>query len=214
MSFLRNKHHHTDPLWHVQLVLIGIIVLQLLLPDRLSALPKYVLPIFELICLVGLQLTTPKEAVFNSKFRRFVAIALIIAVAVANLSSLEVLLQLIFTSTEHDAIRLLSSAASVYLTNVVIFGLLFWEMDAGGPGQRRRKDIVSDFVFPQQSMNPKTHWHPTFADYLYISVTNATAFSPTDTMPLSRRAKMAMGLQAFISLVVVALVAARAVNIL
>lgn len=212
MAFFRNKHHTTDPLWHVQIVLAATIVLQLLLPDRLSVLPKYLLPALELVCLIGLQVTTPRKAVFTSKFRRFIAITLISAVAIANISSLEVLLQLIFSAGDHDAVPLLLSGGIVYITNIVIFSLLYWEMDSGGPGQRRGEVKYQDFVFPQQTMKKK--WHPSFVDYLYVSTTNATAFSPTDTMPLSRRAKMVMAVQAFISLVVIALVAARAVNIL
>jgi len=210
---LRNKHHDRDPLWHVQLVLIGVIVLQLLLPARLIALPKFLLPMLELLSLIVLQVVTPKKAVFESNVRRLFVLALIALVAVANATSLQLLLEALFTAGKSDAPELLSSAVGIYVTNIVVFALLYWEMDGGGPGTRRaNKHDENDFLFPQQQADIR--WYPTFTDYLYVSTTNATAFSPTDTLPLSRRAKMIMALQAFLSLLVVAVIAARAINIL
>lgn len=217
MNFFRNKHHEHDPLWHVQLILLGVIVLQLLLPARLNLLPKLVLPILELICLVVLQFVTPKAPMYSSRIRHLVAVALIVVVTIANASSLELLIRALVHATKTEAPSLLISAVSIYVTNIVVFGLLYWEMDGGGPGVRRSNDTNSrDFLFPQQNISyqQKVIWHPTFIDYLYVSITNATAFSPTDTMPLSRRSKMIMGGQAFLSLLVIALVAARAINIL
>lgn len=213
MGWLRNKHHERDPLWHVQLVLVGVIVLQLLLPERLIALPKLLLPVLEVVCLVVLQFVTPKKPVFDSNVRRIFALTLIGVVAIANISSLQLLLQALFTAGKADAPELLSAAVAIYVTNIVVFALLYWEMDGGGPGVRRaNKNDENDFLFPQQQANVK--WFPTFTDYLYVSTTNATAFSPTDTLPLSRRSKMIMALQAFLSLLVVAIIAARAINIL
>jgi uncharacterized membrane protein len=213
MAWLRNKHHDRDPLWHVQLVLLGVIALQLFLPARLIALPKFLLPVLELICLIGLQLITPKKAVFESSARRILALTLIVLVAVANATSLQLLLEALFTAGKSDAPELLSSAVGIYVTNIVVFALLYWEMDGGGPGVRRaNKNEENDFLFPQQQANIK--WYPTFTDYLYVSTTNATAFSPTDTLPLARRAKMIMATQAFLSLLVIAIIAARAINIL
>lgn len=217
MILFGNKSHNHDPLWHVQITLLGVIILQILLPDNLNALPKYILPTLELLCLVVLQFVTPKTPIFSSKIRRLVAIILIVLIAVANASSLQLLIHALFEATKADAPSLLIAAVSIYVTNVVIFGLLYWEMDGGGPGIRRTNDTNSrDFLFPQQNLSYKQSdpWHPTFVDYLYVSVTNATAFSPTDTLPLTRRSKMIMGGQAFLSLLVVALVAARAINIL
>jgi hypothetical protein len=103
------------------------------------------------------------------------------------------------------------------LTNVIVFALWYWELDRGGPASRAAaRRIHPDFLFPQMSVPDLVHpdWEPAFVDYLFLAFTNATAFSPTDTMPLSRWAKMAMMVQASISVVVVALVIARAVNIL
>lgn len=217
MQLFRNKHHDFDPLWHAQAVLLIVVVLQLLLPTDLTLFPKPVLPALEVLCMVVLQLVTPKQAVYESRFRRLVVMALITLVLVANISSLELVLHALFTADKNNAVQLLLSALNIYITNIVVFGLFYWEMDNGGPGARRRDDAEGrDFLFPQQNLgyHLKSKWYPTFFDYLYTSITNGTAFSPTDTLPLSRRAKFLMGAQAVVSLLVVVLVAARAINVL
>jgi uncharacterized membrane protein len=216
MQVFRDKSHLFDPVWHVELVLLGVIVLQLLLPSDLSLLPKWLLPILELACLAAVHFLTPKKAIFKSSGRRLAVLALIAVVLAANVGSLELLLHALFTATKNDAPRLLLSAFNIYVTNIVVFGLFYWEMDAGGPGTRRTNRLEErDFLFPQQNLSYEVKsWYPTFFDYLYVSVTNGTAFSPTDTMPLSRRAKFLMGVQAVVSLLVVVLVAARAINVL
>ena len=116
-----------------------------------------------------------------------------------------------------DAGSLLITGGAIWLTNVIVFSLWYWEFDRGGPVARAlATNPYPDFQFPQMvspEMAPP-HWEPQFADYLYLAFTNAAAFSPTDVMPLSRWAKLAMTLQSAISIVTVALVVARAVNIL
>jgi hypothetical protein len=217
MQLFRNKHHEIDPVWHVQAVLIVAVAVQLLLPNRLTAFPQYLIPGLIVVCMLGLQAFTPRSAVFNSKLRRFVVLAMIILIAIATISSLQLLFRAMLHATHDDAPELLLSAAGIYLTNIIAFGLLYWEMDAGGPGARRQSSLKEhDFLFPQQNLaaEVKHPWNPTFFDYLYVSVTDATAFSPTDTLPLSRRAKFIMGLQALASLITVVLVTARAINIL
>ncbi len=217
MQLFRNKHHEFDPLWHVQLVLLGVVILQLLLPSSLSLLPKPVLPALEFLCLIVLQIVTPRAATFESRARRLIVLLLIGLVLLANVSSLELVLHALFSADKNNASRLLLSAANIYITNIVMFALFYWEIDNGGPGNRRKNELEErDFLFPQQNLgySLKRQWYPTFFDYLYVSVTNGTAFSPTDTMPLSRRAKFLMGLQAAVSLLVVVLIAARAINVL
>jgi len=217
MKLFVDKRHEVDPLWHVQLVLLGVIILQSLLPDSLVFFPRYVLPALELVCMLALWAVTPKKAVFESPVRRIVILTLIGVVLVANVSSLELVLHALFTAGKNDAPHLLLASADIYITNIVMFALFFWEMDNGGPGARRRASIEErDFLFPQQNLSYglKPAWFPTFFDYLYVSVTNGTAFSPTDTMPLTRRAKFLMSAQALVSLLIVVLVTARAVNVL
>ena len=110
--------------------------------------------------------------------------------------------------------ELLAHGAVVWLTNIITFGLLFWQLDEGGPRLRAvRGRPDPDFQFPQDT-HPGADWSPRLSDYLYVSLTNAIAVSPTDTMPLTRRAKGLMALESLISYAVVILVVSRAVNVL
>ena len=110
---------------------------------------------------------------------------------------------------------LIFTALAIFLTNIIMFGLWYWEIDSPGLTGHHQSDSEQHFLFPQMDRKQTAHsWQPTFFDYLYVSVTNATAFSPTDTMPLTHTIKALMSLQAIVSLLTVALVAARAVNIL
>jgi uncharacterized membrane protein len=196
--------------------MLFVIGLQLLLPDHYVFGVRWLIPVLE-FCLIALLLrTTPKLLTFRSAKRRINVVLLLGLVALGNLYALwQVAHQLLQGGRVHDGRELILTAINIYLTNIVIFALLYWEMDAGGPGHRAAaEDVERDFGFPQSQIASLKKWRPTFIDYLYVSSTNATAFSPTDTMPLSRRAKMLMLFQAIVSLVVVALVAARAVNIL
>ncbi len=116
-----------------------------------------------------------------------------------------------------DPSGLLSSGSAIYLTNIVAFGVWYWELDRGGAIARSVASTpYPDFVFPQMT-SPELappHWHPQFLDYLYVSFTNVVAFSPTDTMPMSRWAKAMMAAQSIVAFSTVALVIARAVNVL
>ncbi len=194
------------------------IALQLLLPNDFFMGSRYAIPVAEFILLAALSVTTPRERIFRSMARRLNAILLIIVTTAANTYALGIVVdKLLGSKHATDGRALILAAINIYLTNIIIFALWYWEMDGGGPGERQRiKKYEQDFMFPQHQNEPykNPEWRPTFVDYLYVSSTNAMAFSPTDTMPLSRRAKMLMLLQAAISLVTIALVAARAVNIL
>jgi len=218
MATFENKHRDYDPVWHVQVTMLAAIVLQLLLPDHYVLGSRFILVVVEAILLVALSFTTPKERIFQSLSRRINVFLLIAFTGLANLYSLgEVARQLLNSGHVNNGRNLILAAVNIYLTNIIIFGLWYWEMDGGGPGQRLEiAKHEHDFLFPQNQNEDYKHprWRPTFIDYLYVSSTNAMAFSPTDTMPLSRRSKLLMLLQATISLVAVALVAARAVNIL
>jgi uncharacterized membrane protein len=212
----RNRLH--EPVWHMQITMLFAIVMQLLLPDRYVFGSRYFLIVAEFLLLIAMSFTTPKEQVFKSISRRINVFMLIIITGIANgYSLIEVIRRLLQSGHINNGRDLILTSVNIYLTNIIIFALWYWEMDGGGPGERRRAPKQEqDFLFPQnQNEDYKhPHWQPTFTDYLYVSSTNAMAFSPTDTMPLSRRAKLLMLGQATLSLVTVALVAARAVNIL
>jgi len=217
-GFLKNRHVPHDPVWPVQLAVLAAIALQLALPDRLSVGTRYVIPAIEALLLVALSFTTPKERIFRSIARRLNVILLIAATSVGNAYSLwEITRQLLGDGHLSNGRALILASINIFLTNIIIFGLWYWEMDGGGPGERQRiAKYEQDFLFPQHHNEAYKHpdWKPTFLDYLYVSSTNAMTFGPADTKPLTRRAKMLMLLQSVISLVVVALVAARAVGIL
>jgi uncharacterized membrane protein len=216
MSLLCNKHHTHDPVWHVELIVLAVVVLQVVLPDRFVFGGHWLLPVLEGLLALLLLATTPREKVFKSITRSINVMLLLAAVGLGNLYALlQVANQLLQHGRISNGRELILTAVNIYLTNIIVFALLYWEMDAGGPGRRHAaSDVERDFLFPQSSIPRLEDWRPTSIDYLYVSSTNATAFSPTDTLPLSRRAKMLMLVQSIISLTVVALVAARAVNIL
>ncbi len=217
-GIFRNKHSAIDKTWHVQLTMLIAIGLQIALPDTFSATAHYVIPAIEVLLLAALSFTTPKEKVFKSLARRINAVLLIAIVTAANgYALITVANQLLKAGSIANGRDLILAALNIYITNIIVFALWYWEMDGGGPGERQRiARYEQDFMFPQNQNESYKHpdWKPMFTDYLYVSSTNAMAFSPTDTLPLSRRAKLLMLVQATVSLVTIALVAARAVNIL
>jgi uncharacterized membrane protein len=150
---------------------------------------------------------------------RRAALLLLGVLVAANLVALCILIAgLVTTSTRQlGGGELLLTAFVIWVTDVIVFGLWFWEVDDGGPVERtRRARRTPDFQFPQDE-NPglaAPGWRPEVWDYLYVSLTNSIAFSPTDAMPLSRHAKRTMGLGSVISAITILLVAARAVNVL
>jgi len=194
------------------------IALQLVLPSHLAVHPIWLLPSLEGLLMVGLVAANPKRINRTSTALRAASVALIALISLANGWSTAELIKGLVNGTEGDhASLLLSRGASVYITNILVFALWYWEWDRGGPVARAKGlRPYPDFLFPQMtepSLTPP-EWSPNFIDYLYVSFTNAAAFSPTDTMPLSRWAKMLMLLQSSVALLTVAFVVARAVNIL
>ncbi len=145
------------------------------------------------------------------------AIGLIAIVTAANVFSLGALTHFLLHHEVANGRQLIVSGVLIWLTNFLIFGLWYWELDRGGPGTRAAgRDQAPDFLFPQMAddrIQPAA-WRPNFIDYLYVSLTNATAFSPTDTMPLTPMAKSVMGIQSLVSVVTLALIVSRAVNVL
>jgi uncharacterized membrane protein len=138
-------------------------------------------------------------------------------VSAANAVSIVLLIHLLINGASANASPLLRAAVHMWVVNVLLFALWYWQLDGGGPVDRPRcAPADRDFLFPQQTEEVllERGWRPQFLDYLYVSFTNASAFSPTDTMPLSRWAKMLMLLQSAISLALAVMVVARAVNIL
>ncbi len=217
MKSFRNNLN-ADPVWHVELTILLALVLQITLPDHFVAGPRYVIPFLEILLLLSLYVTSKHVKIMNTVVRKYNSVMLIVLIAFANVYALQHLAhELLVGGKVADGHGLILTAVNIFFTNIIVFGLLYWEIDAGGPIKRLRSDKRRrDFSFPQMQ-NPELapeHWFPNFIDYLYVSATNATAFSPTDTMPLSRKAKLFMLAQSLVSLTTLALVASRAVNIL
>jgi uncharacterized membrane protein len=197
------------------------IVLQIMVPGRLVLLrPVWALPALQGLLLVVLVAANPRRINRESRPLRTLSLVLAGLLTFANAWSVErLVVELVRGGAEvNKAGPLLITGAAIWLTNVVAFALWYWEFDRGGPVARAlATKPYPDFQFPQMISPPEMvppNWEPAFADYLYLAFTNAAAFSPTDVMPLSRWAKMAMTVQSVISIITVALVVARAVNIL
>jgi uncharacterized membrane protein len=206
-----------EPFWPAQLSVLVAIGIQLLLPARLTAGPTWLVPSLEGLLLLGMFVVTPNVVEDEHPRRRRIALGLTAFVSAANIFSLGALTHYLLHHNVADGNRLIIAGVLIRLTNLLIFALWFWEMDRGGPGKRAAgHDGPPDFLFPQMSddrIEPRD-WRPKYIDYLYVSLTNNTAFSPTDTMPLTPMAKIVMGVQSVVSLLTIGLIVSRAVNIL
>jgi hypothetical protein len=206
--------------WPVTVTTAVAVGLQMAVPDRLVLVhPSWVLPATQGVLLVVLVMANPRRINKESKALRLLALTFAALLSLSNLWSLARLaISITKGTTGTSASNLLVTGALIWLTNVVVFGLWYWEFDRGGPVARAlNTKQYPDFQFVQMVSPPvmvPPDWEPHFVDYLYLAFTNAAAFSPTDVMPLSRWAKIAMTVQAAISIVTVALVVSRAVNIL
>lgn len=206
-----------EPAWPAQAAVLAAIALQLLMPQRVAAGPKWLLPALEGALLATFAVVTPRQLEGPHPRRRVLALCVISLVSAANIASLVLLSHDLLHHNVSNGRGLIVAGALIWLTNVLIFAIWYWETDRGGPGQRAAgRDGLPAFLFPQMSDDriEPINWRPQFIDYLYVSLTNSTAFSPTDTMPLTPYAKSMMGLQSLVSLVTIGLVVARSVNII
>ncbi len=199
------------------------------LPQTLIVGPRVVVPGLELALLVPLVAFNPRRMTRESRVMRRLSILLVLFTAAANAVALVLLSRRLLDGSTGDGAQLLLGAAQVWLTNIIVFALAFWELDRGGPVRRtqvsRRSLPPADFRFPQDEDHDAVQevaarssvtsgWTPGFIDYLYVSVTNSSAFSPTDTMPLSHRAKLLMGTESVSAILLSVLVIARGVSLL
>jgi uncharacterized membrane protein len=202
-----------------QAIAVGTaLLLYLLLPSGVHFIPAWIVPTLCLLLLVPLVILNPREMSRETAWSRAMSIGLAVLLTLANQLTLILTIGQLLKGTVHGAPVLLTTL-QVWVTNVIAFALVYWEMDKGGPVARRtlgvKDDATAHFRFPQQEDKDEAgQWSPDFIDYAYFSLTNMMAFSPTDTMPLSARAKLLMAYQALTAFIVLALVISRAVNIL
>jgi uncharacterized membrane protein len=205
-----------EPRWPASLALLACVLLYVVLPNRLVVGPRWLLPILIALPLVPLSATKHRHP-NESQWVRRLTILLIGVITAANMASMALLVHHLLNANVSQGRSLIYSAVAVWLTNVIVYGLWFWEMDRGGPHLRAGVDVLlPDLQFPQME-NPQLaapDWRPRFFDYLYTSFANGTSFAPADAMPLSLRAKALFASESIVSLVTIAVVAARAVNIL
>lgn len=210
------KQEHRGPILAAVLVAMG---LPFLLPDHFSPGPTWLFPLAEAGLLVAVAATDPGRIDRRSEDVRWVRLALIMVLVVgAAWATARLIVDLVQGGPDTDSAGpLLAAGSLVWIDLVIVFALLYWELDSGGPGRRSHEaPQYPDLAFPQH-MNPaiaRPGWRPVFYDYLYLGLTDAIAFSPTDVMPLAPWAKTAMGLESLTSIVILSLVVARAVNVL
>jgi uncharacterized membrane protein len=202
----------------VTLTVLAAMALPFLLPERLSLGPAWLVPVLVGVLLVAITAADPGRITRRSTTLRLLEIGVVVLlILMASWSTARLVLDLIHGGPEtNNATVLLTTGALVWIGNNLAFALLYWELDCGGPAERAHHAVrYPDLAFPGH-MNPDVvapDWRPVFVDYLYLGLTNALAFSPTDVMPLAHWAKLTMALQSLISVVLLSLIIARAVNI-
>jgi uncharacterized membrane protein len=210
---------HLEPRWPALLALLAVGGLRLALPESLSAGPDWLLLAVVSALLIPLVWSRARQLDDLNRILGFLVTGVVTLDMIWSLY----LLVAALPSHKESPRDLLSSAAALWITNVLVFALWYWRLDAGGPRARELRDGHTDgaFLFPQMTLHQdakrrldQQDWRPNFVDYLFLAFNTSTAFSPTDTAVLSRWAKLMMMVQALISFATVALLAARAVNIL
>lgn len=206
-----------DPIWQLQLGVLVVAIMQYFTDDSFLPYNKLVVIGLELILMAALAVVTSEGYGKISRMRRSLTMLLIAIIAVINVFSLVFLVRaFLFGHSEPISGQvLLGSGLTIYITNIFMFALLYWEMDGSGPDHRVALARRRDFLFPQmihEKLAAET-WRPGFMDYLYLSTTNVTNFASADTIPVSHRAKFLMMAQALVSLIIVVLVVARAISL-
>lgn len=211
---LSPHHRHVfTPKWAAVIGALAIGVLYLALPGHLTFGPSWIPLALEILLFIPLIFSWATRRPLKQRTIRILAL-LLLGVVTTGLA-ISITLLVITLPTNRQASTLLSSAALLWCSNILVFALWYWEIDCGGPHQRFHSDHQAvDLMFPQQIGGNKTGWAPQFVDYLFVAFTGATALSPTDTYPLTRKAKALMMIEAMLSIIIIILLAARAVNIL
>jgi branched-subunit amino acid transport protein len=214
--------------WPAAVGVLVILVSYAMLPPDLFSVARFGVIALCVALLVPIIVVNPHRLLKETTWSRRIGVALVLVIGITNQVLLVALVQLLVANSE-DGPSVLLAALQLWVTNVIGFALLYWELDRGGPvvrTQRIRERLpAADFRFPQDEdhdaapevaahSSKTSNWRPGFVDYLYFSLSDSMAFSPTDVMPLTHRAKLLMGLEAFAGFVLLALVIARGVSLL
>lgn len=205
------------PLWAAGLGALAFGLLYAALPQRLTYIPSWLPLLIVVIIIAPMNIARLLSKPLPHSVVRMLAFAMLAVVTLALLISVALLVITLPHRTAAESKTLLQEAALLWLINILVFALWFWEIDGGGPHKRHAAEHrAADLLFPQQAQEKNIYeaWAPHFLDYLFVAFTTATALSPTDTMPLSRRAKVLMMIEALIALAIIGLLASRAINIL
>ena len=207
----------SDLLWPGQVATLAALVLYFFLPEKLTVGPGWPLPTAEILALLTLILITRARG--PAMAGRVVAITIVLIAILANMVALGFLVHYLLKGGHAKGTNLIAGGVLIWTTNLLLFTVVYWELDRGGPlgAMLQGGHVLPDFIFPEMTEDGRYaphNWKPNFVDYLYVSMTNQSAFSPTDTLPVTRRVKILMGLQGTASLVTVGIIVARAVNIL
>jgi len=204
--------------WPAFAAALVVIAGQAWVSSALELRPAWLFPLVSAVLLGASVAVYLPEREEPSRLARNLSIGLVGVLVAANIVGLALLVRGVFMGSALQPGGLLLAGLALWVTNVAVFALVYWELDGDGP--EARSDGYADYpdlVFPQQQADQQglapADWKPMFPDYLYVSLTSATAFSPTDAMPYTLRAKVVMGLESSICFVVLAMVVARAINI-
>lgn len=222
------QERRSETRWPAFAGLAAALVLYLLVPNPDTAMLRQIAAIILILMFIPLLIENPHRLTRQSEWSRWLSITFTVALVVANQVNVAFVIGSLVDGTSTGT-ALLLTALQVWITNVIAFGLLYWDIDRGGPVARGNLDRaqlhLADFKFPQdesgddvdeirRNSSAQADWRPGFVDYLYVSLTNMMAFSPTDAMPMRSRTKLIMAVQALTGFVLLALVISRAVNIL
>ncbi|PZU39461.1 MAG: hypothetical protein DI573_07020 [Microbacterium sp.] len=200
--------------WPPIVAVVAAMVLWLLLPGYFFASFRFAAVIACGLLIVPLVVLNPRHLTRQTNWSRWLSVALALVLLAFNQVLLVRLVHELLTAPETEGVSVLIAALQLWSTNAIAFGLLYWELDSGGPVARASglPPVRSDFQFPQEVTRPLEAWRPRFFDYLYVSITAGIAFSPADALPLTRRAKAFMALEALSAYILSVLVIARAVS--
>lgn len=204
--------------WQRNVVQVAVVVLiiatvQMILPDEVTIGPRWLIPAIEIIGAPALLLLLKVSGTRTKRLRRAITVYLLFLIAASVLNA-SLLFVSLLQGKDEDGALLLLAGFGVLIINVLSFGIVYWFMDGGGPAKRAAGKVTDwDFQFPQQASGMK-HWQPELPDYLFTAYTNIIAFSPTDTMPLTHRAKGLFTIQSGVSLVTILVTLSRAINLI